>query len=180
MDIITYNFENPLPDDAFASIYSLLSSSFPPIERRTEAGQRELLSDERYQIIAALSEDKIIGFMAVWKLNDFSFVEHFAVDGALRGKGMGGKILEYAKKALPSPLILEVEPSNSSHQAERRIDFYNRHGFCLNDYEYFQPPLKKGDGIIPLRIMSSPQGLDKSAFENVKNTLYAQIYNFFE
>lgn len=182
MDITykTYNFKNPASDETFESIYSLLASSFPPIERRTKAGQKSLLTDERYCVTAAYSDNSLIGFITNWNLDGFSFIEHFAVDGTLRGMGLGGKILEYAKLTFPSPLILEVELSGYSAQADRRIDFYKRHGFSLNGYDYFQPPLKPGDGIIPLRIMSSPNTLEKSEFEKVKNTLYTKIYNFFE
>lgn len=182
MDIIykTFNTKNPASSEVFENVFSLLSASFPPIETRTKENQRNLLYDKRYNILGAFCENELIGFIAFWNLNGFSFLEHFAVKSNIRGLGIGGKILEYAKENLPSPLILEVEPISFSSNAQRRIHFYQRHGFCLNDYKYFQPPLREGSENLPLQIMSSPLPLKETEFNDVKNVLYAQIYDFFE
>lgn len=179
MNYEIYNVLNPISSEIFESIYALLSSSLPQSEMRSKENQKELLKDKRYNLLVAFKDNKIIGFMAIWTLNEYTFIEHFAVDCLFRGKGLGGRLLDECKAHSAKPIVLEVEPPESTADASRRIEFYKRHGFLFNDYGYCQPPLQDGFAPLPLRIMSYPHALSKNEFTNVKNILYTNIYGIF-
>ena len=65
--------------EGFAQVFSLMEQAFPPTERRTKAGQRALLHHPGYSYRILRDENKnFLGFLAVWDLGEFRFVEHFA------------------------------------------------------------------------------------------------------
>ncbi len=179
MNYEIYNVSNPVTEQLFENVYTLLASSLPQNEMRSFDGQKKLLNDNRYNLLVAFKDNKLIAFMAIWDLGKYSFIEHFAVDAAVRGKGIGSKLLYKCKAYFKCPIILEVEPPQSTKDATRRIEFYKRHGFLFNDYEYFQPPLQKEFEPLPLKIMSYPTLFNKNDFSEAKNTLYTNIYGIF-
>lgn len=175
MDFLIYDISNPISETDFESIYCLLSDSLPQTEMRSKENQHRLLSDNRYKLLVAKDGEEINGFMAIWNLDKYFFIEHFAVNSSCRGNGIGGAMLDYCKE-LFSPVILEVEPPGSTPESARRIEFYKRHGFCFNDYEYYQPPLQEGFDLLPLKIMSYPHSLDDIKFKEAKYILYREVY----
>lgn len=60
--------------------------------------------------------------------------------------------------------------------AKRRIGFYKRNKFFLNDYPYMQPSISAGKVAIPLLIMTTGGTVDEVTFEQMKDTLYAKVY----
>jgi len=161
----------------FDSFFELMSEAFPSIERRSYEGQKKLLCDDSYNIIIDNDEDgNIRAFIANWEFNDFSFIEHFAVDRKMRGNGMGISMLEDYLKRFNKPIFLEVElPENDISM--RRIEFYKRLGFHLNNFEYLQPPLQKQHDFLPLKVMSYPRSVNEIEFMNFKNVVYDKVYN---
>ena len=113
--------------------------------------------------------------MAVWEFDDFLFLEHFALDGAIRNKGIGGQMLLELTKKYHKMICLEVEPPNDEISL-RRINFYKRNGFVLNMYPYMQPSMSKGKKSIPLMIMTHKREIDTHEFENIRNVLYKNVY----
>lgn len=154
------------------AIYKIMEESFPEDERRPYDEQRALLLDSRYSIY---EEDG--GFIATWEFDEFVFVEHFAVDKNKRNSGLGGKMLKEFLELSHKPICLEVEMPDTEI-AKRRISFYERNGFFLNEYDYFQPPISKGKKIVPLMIMTSGEKVTKEVFEKIRNTLYKEIYKY--
>ncbi|MCI8448180.1 MAG: hypothetical protein HFH30_07230, partial [Eubacterium sp.] len=76
-------------------------------------------------------------------------------------------------------ICLEVElPENDL--AKRRIRFYERNGFFLNQYPYVQPSISKGRSPIPLLIMTSGQPVSEKIFQEIKSTLYEYVYGVTE
>lgn len=158
-------------------IYELMKEAFPKAERRTEDGFRRCLKSPYLQIIVKRDDDnKIVAFLKVWEFEEFRFVEHFAVDSACRGRGLGGKMLDHYMAQSSLPVVLEVEPPDGETEI-RRIGFYERLGFYLNQYDYNQPPLREGGETIPLKIMSYREPLNEQAFQEIKNTLYNKAYS---
>lgn len=176
MNYEIYNVSNPITEQEFKNIYTLLANSLPQNEMRSFDGQKKLLNDSHYNLLVAFKDNNLIAFMAIWDLGKYSFIEHFAVDASLRGTGIGGKLLDKCKAYFKNPIILEVEPPKSTKDAARRIEFYKRHGFLFNDYPYEQPPLQPEFVPLPLKIMSYPNALDNNDFNEAKNTLYTNIY----
>lgn len=163
------------PTTDFDAAYALLEASFPPVERRTEEGQRALLSRPEYRLLACRADGETLALLAEWRLNHFVFVEHFAVVPGRRGGGLGGRLLEQYLAGVNAPVILEVEPPQTEI-AKRRIGFYQRHGFVLNAYAYLQPPLRAGAESIPLLLMSYPHALDLAEFVTARQALRAAVY----
>ncbi|MMZ64037.1 hypothetical protein D1872_263320 [compost metagenome] len=73
------------------------------------------------------------------------------------------------------PIILEVEPPEEE-MARRRIGFYERLGFCLNAFDYVQPPLRQNAEELKLLIMSYPSPLTLQQFKDYRPILYREVY----
>ena len=89
-----------MKDQEFDQVYSLMQKSFPIDEYRPVQEQRKLLQNKNYRIYTVHDADKttVRAFLAVWQFFDFTYFEHFAVDTALRGQGMGSMILKEASR----------------------------------------------------------------------------------
>lgn len=103
------------------------------------------------------------------------FLEHLATDPDLRGQGIGAKLLAYLTSDESRTVCLEAEPPESEI-TRRRIAFYNRNGFYLNEHPYIQPPISKGRNPVPLMIMTHGRKIDKGEFVKVRNLLYREVY----
>ena len=131
-----------------------MQQSFSLAEYRSFANTQALLSRGDYELLVHADADGIIGLIAHWKLDDFLFVEHFAVSEPRRGNSIGGTLMKaYINEAM-RPVILEVE-ADDSPIAKRRITFYQRLGFTLSSFGYEQPCLQGGESHIPLLLMHS-------------------------
>lgn len=160
----------------FDKIFALMQASFPESERRTYAGQKELLADPYYHVITETDNyNQIVAFLAAWEFPFFRFVEHIAVDPSTRGSGIGGKIMAAYIEESRKPILLEVEHPDTE-MAQRRIGFYERLGFHLNHFDYVQPPLQKGQDNLPLKMMSYPQLLTDEEFMLYRGILYTNVY----
>lgn len=159
----------------FPRVFALMRESFPVDEYRTEAAQRALLAEEAYCIWVEEDErGAVCAFMAVWSLSGCTFLEHFAVDPALRGGGIGGRMLDELT-ARAGTLCLEAElPENET--ARRRIGFYRRHGFVENPYPYRQPALVPGRSAVPLVLMTWRAPVGENEFLRIRGHLYARVY----
>ena len=72
-------------------------------------------------------------------------------------------------------ICLEVELPDCEI-AKRRIEFYKRNGFFLNEYPYEQPAITKGRKPLPLMIMTSGSEITKDRFDDIKVLLYKCVY----
>lgn len=160
----------------FDNFFELMKEAFPSIERRNYEGQKELLDIVEYEIIVNKNEKKSINaFIANWKLDEFNFIEHFAVANELRGNGLGTLMLKDYLRKSNKLIFLEVElPQDKTSM--RRIKFYERLGFYLNDFYYLQPPMQKKHDFLQLKVMSYPRAVDNSEFIEFKNTVYDKVY----
>lgn len=161
----------------FDTIFSIMETSFPVDEYRPYDEQKALLQDTRYCIYVLPDSDNGTpkGFIAVWQFDDFSFIEHFAVNPVYRNQGLGAFILQEISRLSGRQLCLEVELPQTDF-AKRRIAFYKRNGFFLNEYPYMQPPISKGRQPIPLLIMTSGDIISEARFEEMKKTVYREVY----
>lgn len=172
-----YKFVNISADD-FESLYKIMESSFPSIERRNYEEQKKLFNNHLYDVIGYKDKsDKVCAFLALWKFKDFNFIEHFAVDYKLRGNGIGTALFNKYLSSNDKMTILEVELPEDKISS-KRIKYYEKMGMVLNDYEYLQPPLQKGKPLLPLKVMSYKNGLDKHEFNNIKEQIYKTVYKY--
>lgn len=161
----------------FDKIYDLMKLSFPTNERRTYAEQKALLNTPQYSIaIVPGSDAQDLGaFLAFWTFDNLIFIEHFAVNPLSRNNGLGSAMLQEFIRQQTCMVCLEVElPENDL--AKRRIRFYERNGFFLNEYPYVQPSLSDGRSPMPLLIMTSEQTVPEEGFKKIKCILYKYVY----
>lgn len=164
--------------DDFDSFFKVMEKSFPEIERRTYEGQKELFDESQYRVLGYKNNNnEVTAFIAFWEFDDFHFIEHFAVDEELRGNGIGSRFIKDFLNKSAKKTVLEVEYPEDEISM-RRIEFYKRIGMNINDYEYVQPPLQKGQELLPLKIMSYPDTLDKAQFDYIRKELYDNVYKF--
>lgn len=178
--IVIYSGANPMPRELFTQLFEIMEYSFPRDERRDFEDHLNEFRNPRFHSLVHTQNGKIAGFMNYWQLTDFVYLEHFATARELRGQGLGSALMDVLRETVKHPIILEVEPPELSETAIRRIGFYNRLGFHLNEYEYYQPPYHEGEPPVPLMIMSSPAPLLKDEFNKVKMSLYREAYEISE
>lgn len=166
-----------MQNKTFDQIFEIMEASFPLAEFRNYEEQKKLLSNPRYHIFTEKNEQgEVIAFLCEWKFKTFRYVENIAVAPAKRGSGVGRRLMEYYINQSTLPIVLEVEPP-SDDLKRRRIQFYERLGFHLNDYEYTQPPLRENTPPLSLCLMTYPEPLTPSEYEAVKKQLYREVYN---
>ena len=159
-------------DVDFDLIYSEMEKNFVREEIRDYCSAKKITTEEGYSIYHVADGDTRVGFMTVWELSGFLFLEHFVTYEPFRNKGYGAAALNLLKEKSPL-IILEAEPPREVIQ-RRRIGFYKRNGFSENDFTYIQPPYRKGDTGVELILMSYPEKL-KNAKAYVKE-IYQTVY----
>lgn len=162
-------------DRRLSEVLKLYTDAFPDDERRTDEGFLDILdSDGRFYCYAVLNGGSFVGLITLWKLSDFYYCEHFAIDPASRNGGIGGKILQQVLKEGFAPLLCEVEPPDDETTL-RRVGFYQRHGFVLHeDVDYLQPPYSAEKRSLPMRLMTFgfPEGKVKGVVKELKEVVY--------
>lgn len=172
-------FDRIETSEAFERVFPILQEAFPVTELRTKQKQKELLSDPYYRLYAIQNEkDEDVGVLAFWELaKDWIYMEHFAILPEKRNGGFGGMVLDLFLQKANKNIVLEVElPVDAL--TKRRIAFYERHGFYLNAYPYLQPPMRKGQNIMPLRLMTRPKAIDLDTYEQYRRCIHQRVYRF--
>jgi len=168
-----------ITEETFDEIFLLLEAAFPVTELRVREDQKNLLQAECYRLYGVRKEDGFAAVFAVWEIDDFLYIEHFAVREDCRNTGFGGKLLDALLEEKGKPMVLEVEVP-ADDLTRRRIGFYERHGLVYNDYPYLQPPLRTGNELLPLRFMTKPGAIDEITYERYKKRMYELVYQYNE
>ena len=155
-------------------IRPLYLAAFPLAERRPFETYARLLNDPAYGLDILRADGAPIGVFSYWRLDGFTFIEHFAVEAQQRGQGLGSAALQAFIASHSGQIVLEVEPANSSALARRRIAFYERQGFVLSQVEYVQPPYLADGAAVSLKLMSYPAAL--ADYAAVRAELYRRVY----
>ena len=166
-----------ITEDTFGEIFPLLEAAFPVTELRTKEDQRNLLQEEQYRLYGVRQEGTFAAVFATWEIEDFLYIEHFAVKEEFRNGGYGGSLLDRLLEEKGRPMVLEVEVPEDA-LTRRRIGFYERHGLVYNEYAYLQPPLRKGNALLPLRFMTKPGAIDEKTYERYKRLIYRIVYKY--
>jgi ribosomal protein S18 acetylase RimI-like enzyme len=154
-------------------IYKSYCNTFPEDERRDWEKLITLFSNSKAKIISVLHDSKNIGYLILWELSNYTFVEHFEVFEEFRSQKLGSNITQYLFENFPR-IILEIEPDHLNENAARRYAFYQRNGFRLIDEMYVQPSYGKGKKPLNLWLLSNytPENLN-----NVKDEIYDIVYH---
>ncbi|MCD8263067.1 MAG: GNAT family N-acetyltransferase [Tannerellaceae bacterium] len=167
---------NSKDQELLDKIEETYNHSFPTTERRDFSLVKELLEEEPlFSLYALLQDNLYVGFISIWDFNSFIYIEHFAIDQQARNGGIGRIALQKFIAQVELPIILEVELPEEE-MSKRRIGFYERIGFSFCNIPYFQPPYRKGETNIELRLMSYGEIDLCIQFENVRNLVYRHVY----
>lgn len=162
-------------DKYFSNAWELYNDSFPIEERRLISHQEDILNLDYYHFEMIFNENDIIGIILWWNFENLKFIEHLAVQPLFRGKGLGKKILENFILQNSKPILLEVElPTNKINQ--KRIQFYQKLGFILNQHPYFQPPMRLGSPKVKLNLMSFPDAISTRELNDFISIFHPMIY----
>lgn len=166
-----------ITEESFDEIFPLLEAAFPITELRLKEDQRRLLKEDAYRLYGVKKSGVFAAVFAAWEIDDFLYIEHFAVAEALRGNGFGGGLLDAFLEEKGKPVVLEVELPEDT-VTRRRIAFYERHGLVYNTYPYLQPPMRKGQDMLPLRFMTKPGAIDLETYERYRKKIYRIVYKY--
>lgn len=154
----------PVNEECFSLVYKRLIDAFPYEERRDEAHEKACFLKKEFNFSEIIDAGESVGLVVFWLFDEFLFIEHIAINKEIRSKGYGSKTIEYLKAKYKLPIILEVEFPETEIQM-KRIRFYENLGFKVNSYSYSQPSYHNAEGV-PLQILSFPEVLSKSEFDN--------------
>lgn len=156
-------------DPQFEQVWHLYETSFPGYELRTKPDHiRAMEQAEDYHVELVMQEDQLVGFVMYWQTQDYLYLEHFALLPSMRNKGYGSQVLELLKQK-GQRIILEIDPPEDEI-SQRRRGFYQRCGFVVNPYDYIHIPYRKEDVGHPLVLMTWPEGINQ--------TQYQEFYDF--
>ena len=159
----------PITEERFNLVYEKMATAFPYEERRDLLDQKECLNNKFFNFFEIFDNEADVGFITIWDFPEFIFIEHLAIDEEKRAGGYGSKTIELVKATYNKPIILEAEAPETEQQI-KRISFYDRQGFKINNYDYKQPSYHGGDGV-PLKILSYPELLNQGEFDSfIKRT----------
>lgn len=136
-------------------VQQIYEYSFPIDERREFSSLLQLLQKEKsFRLEAICNETTVLGMLSWWELQEWRYIEHFAIDERLRGNGVGRSVLREFMSRNDAPAVLEVEPPTDIN-SKRRIQFYESLGWILHqDYHYIQPSYGVGRQPIELKLMT--------------------------
>ncbi len=159
----------------FKESWEIYNSSFPIDEKRDLNSQEKIFIKKNYAFCAILNENKIIGILSFWDLDNFLFIEHLAVKENQRNKGFGTKILKKFLVENNRTSILEVEKPNTAIDM-KRIRFYEKLGFALNKFDYIQPSYGKNKKPVQMILMTYPNKKKKNEFSLIMKKIHLEVY----
>ena len=158
----------------YSSCLKLYNSAFPADERRDVKSLEKLLDNKHFEFHYLIDGDELAGFISIWQLTDFVFVEHFAVFPHLRSSGIGSRVIRKVTDSYNIPVILEIERPDTK-QAERRLDFYLKNGFQVIKIDYTQPTYGPDKEPVPAHLLGN-SGLNPDQVQRIVTELYSTVY----
>lgn len=154
----------------------LLIKAFPKEERRDIIDQRQYTDlNPLFHCNSITNNNVYIGLITYWDFTEFIYIEHFATEPFYRNKGYGSQTLQILKEKNKVPIVLEAEEP-TDEISRRRIAFYKRQGFKLEEYPYMQPPYRKDDEWIPMKLLTYGLESSEDMLNNIKNRVYKNVY----
>ncbi len=165
-----------ISDNYFKKAWKLYEEAFPSKERRLLNDQSRILQDDNYHFDILVDKNHFIGFILWWDFETHRYIDHFATSVEQRNKGVGKLILNKFINANDKQILLEVELPTSIIN-ERRIKFYKRVGFKLNQHYYEIPSLKEDQSPLQLLLMSYPKIISEKDVELFVDKYHPIIFN---
>lgn len=148
------------------SMYRLLAASFPPEERDSRQAIIAALADGSMVGLGVVRDSRVVAAAAVCVYERVTLVLYLAVDPAVRGEGLGGRVLDAAvarahRSGADAWVLAEIEhPDAHTGSPEfgdphARLRFYARHGVRLIGVPYFMPAMGPGGLRVPALMLGA-------------------------
>lgn len=145
----------------FRELYSI---SFPIFEQRSEEQQEAAFTCPEYHLTAYETSGVFTGFISYWEFDGYIYIEHFAINRELRGKGYGSKILhDFTTSGTTKIVLLEIDPVTDK-VSEARLRFYEKNGFFENPYPHTHPPYRNGYKAHPLAVLTTRRRITEKEY----------------
>lgn len=132
------------------------------------------MGDPRFHCQIFYQDGLLLGFIFWWECGAQIYIEHLAINPALRGRNYGSRLLaEFCERA-GKTVVLEIDPPEDEI-AVRRLRFYQGLGFCLNDYAHVHPPYQPDYEGHALRVLSYPAPLDEEDYLSFNQMLVQTV-----
>lgn len=153
-------------DPRVQEIYTSYTTTFPADEQRDQKYFLGLFTNPHVKFMSLIHESEEVGYLILWELSSFVFVEHFEVFERFRSKKLGSTIMNHLSESYPK-IILEIEPADSGEDASRRYSFYQRNNFSLIDTTHVQPSYGEGKKSLNLWLLANytPENLEEAKRE---------------
>lgn len=169
---------NSKEDKYFDDAMKIYEASFPIFEQRTLKNQIEALENEMYYSSIICENGKLIGIVFYWKYGKYTYIEHLAISPSLRGKNYGSKILrDFCKDNKDT--ILEID-NPIDEISIKRLKFYSKIGFKLQDFEHIHPPYRQEYDGHYLKVLSFNRDLSKEEYEEFNTFLKTKVMKYSE
>lgn len=165
-------------DKYFNEAMKIYESSFPIFEQRTIKDQIEALKDKNFYSTIICENNRLIGLLFYWKYKKYTYIEHLAISPSLRGQNYGSKILKAFCKDNENT-ILEID-NPVDEISIKRLSFYSKLGFKLQEFEHVHPPYRKGYNGHNLKIMSFNRDLSKDEYDEFNSFLKDDVMKYSE
>ena len=154
-------------DPLFLDSLDIYRTSFPVHEQRRVQDFPLAFQDPGFCYEVFLNgKGRVVAMLVTWRREKFVYLEYFAVDASLRGRGAGQRILEELRDSFPHKVILEIDPPKDGI-SRRRLGFYQRHGFVPNpQFDYVHPPYTDEGEPFPLLLVTHGDLLDEETYRS--------------
>lgn len=159
----------------FDQFYTILQTHFPTKEIKEYQYLKGLFQAGNMQAITLKEKGIIIGVLSYFDLQDFAFVDYFAIMNIYQGQQLGQKMLAYFKEYIAKPFVLEVELPEDT-QSIRRIEFYKRNGMQLNEYTYIVPKMLDMSEELQFLLMSYPKLIQERDYSTIYQRIMNEVY----
>lgn len=159
------NYINSCTHPLYKSFHDLYNTSFPVFEQRSAEQQKEAFQEEQYKLLAFTEGETFLGFISYWEFDTYRYVEHFAVNAELRGKGYGSTMLREFLQSTGKVILLEIDPITDS-VSEARLRFYKRCGFYENAYPHKHPAYRSDYAPHDLIVLTSKREISKEEYQD--------------
>lgn len=157
-------------------LLDLYQDAFPREERRDLNVLMDMLDEDPMSFRAVLCGSLPVGLLVYWEFAGFLYVEHLAVMPGHRGKGVGHQVLKILlQKGVPILLEVEIPYDEASSM---RVDFYNRSGFSALPIDYFQPPYREGESVLPMMLFSDQVEWEPKSLMRCIKLFHEKVYNY--
>ena len=128
MDVLNAN-QKP-----WKEIKEIYMEAFPKAERKPFSAVRDSVNKGKAQILTAMKNGRVLGFVVVIPYKNMVMVDYLAVSSKIRSRGTGSKILqEICRRFSDKKIVLLIEPlDDTAENKEQRIarrKFYFKNGF---------------------------------------------------